>query len=408
MAIATSTTQVNLLKRLYGNDIAKPMYEKSRLLADCKKDTKFRGENFTVAVKIGDTTGSSNTFADARAALNPSTIKKFLVTRRRTYALMQIENEVIEAGRGDGAIVDVLKNEMDAARNSFSEQMSRQVWGLDGGSWGRIDSSVNLASTSLKLRVRQDVIGGFRVGEVLEFASDNGTGLSPAGRRGAPDQLSVTAIDRDAGVMTTSAALNTVTNITVNDYVFPRGAYAAAFSGLPAWAPSTAPTAGSDSFFGLDRTVDTLRLSGIRVSGGGGDKEDTLQNAGAECLNNGIRPKKLYANPNDYSDLQKKLGSKVNVTKGEGYTGFKAVTAYTAAGEVDIVAEPYVPKGYAWMLDPEDFVLSTANECPAILSQGSGQYGMMLLDAQDAFELRLGTYGNFYHRNPGGTCVIAW
>src|SRR5262249_2481726 len=159
------------------------------------------------------------------------------------------------------------------------EATARRAWGLGGGSIGQLHGSVNLASTTLQVRSRTDIIGLFNKGVQLEFAADNGTGTSPVGRRGSPDRLTVQSGNRDAGTAVTSAALNTVSSITADDYIFRRGDYGAAVTGLPGWCPPTAPTTG-DSFFGLDRTVDPVRLSGTRVTGSGGNMEEVIQDAG--------------------------------------------------------------------------------------------------------------------------------
>jgi len=118
------------------------------------------------------------------------------------------------------------------------------------------------------LRSRPDVVG-FEVGMQLEFATDDGSSATPAGRLGAPDRLTILAINRDTGTLTMSANLNTVTGITVNTYVFRRGDYANSMTGMRGWNPILAPVAG-DSFFGLDRsTTDVTRVTGARVNGGG-------------------------------------------------------------------------------------------------------------------------------------------
>jgi len=411
MAAATVTGQVSLLKRFWGNKVAQPMYDKSRLLDLAKKDTKFLGESKYIAVNIAPTSGGSSNFEDAVASQDPSSTKRFEIRRKREYQVCTIANELIEAGSGQGAIVDALKFELDKARQSFGEAMARRAWGDGGGSLGQLDSGVNLASTTLTLRSRTNIVGVFNIGTQLEFATDNGTASNPAGRlptATAPDRLKVVSVDRTNGAVTTNAALNTIGGLTANGYVFRRGDYANAITGLPGWLPIVAPTTG-DNFFTVDRTADIIRLSGYRVPSSGSTKEETLQNAGAEASINNAQPKHLFVNPLDYKDLCKELGSKVNIgSDGKASVGFSNVRVFLATGEVEIISEPFVPKGYAWLGDAGDVTLASAGDCPMMLTKGQGTNNLLLLPGNDAFQGRLGTYAQISIDNPGNWGVITW
>jgi hypothetical protein len=412
MGQANSAANVSLLKRLWGNNVAKPMYEKSRLLELAKKDTNFRGELKHVVVNIAPTAGGSASFPDAVASQDPTADKRFNVRRKKEYQVFTVDNEFIEASKGNtAAIVDGLKHQVDGARQAHAEAMARRGWGAGGGSLGRIDAGVNLATNILTLRSRTDIVGVFNVGTQLEFAPDDGTPANPAGRRGAPDRLTVTAVNRDTGAVTLSGNLNTVNGITVNDYVFRRGDYALAMTGLPGWAPITAP-GGGDNFMDLDRTADIQRLSGFRITGGGKPKEETLADAGAEAHINGCKPSHCFISSLDYRDVIKELGSKVTVSDGKGTVGMKNVTVYLATGEVELVPEAFVPRGYFWLGNAGEVVLGSAGECPMQLTEGMGKNGLMLLDNADAWQGRLGCYGNIYisdtGKGPGGWGVGAW
>lgn len=412
MGIATSTAQVSLLKRLWGNNVAKPMYEKSRLLDLAKKDTNFRGELRHVVVNIAPTAGGSASFPDAIASQDPTSNKRFNVRRKKEYQTFTIDNEFIEASKGNAAaIVDGLKHEVDGSRQAFAEAMARRGWSGGGGTLGRLDAGVNLASTLLTLRSRTDIVGVFNVGTQLEFSPDDGTAANPAGRRGAPDRLTVVAVNRDTGAVTVNANLNTVNGITVNDYVSRRGDYANAMTGLPGWVPVTAPTVG-DNFNDLDRTADVQRLSGYRITGGGKPKEETLADAGAEAHINGCKPTHCFINSLDYRDVIKELGSKVVISDGKGTVGMKNVTVYLATGEVELVPEAYVPRGNFWLGNAGEVVLGSAGECPMQLTEGMGKNGLKLLENADAWQGRLGCYGNIYisdtGKGPGGWGVGTW
>lgn len=206
-----------------------------------------------------------------------------------------------------------------------------------------------------------------------------------------------------------SAALNTVPSITTSDYVFVRGDYNAAMTGLRGYVPVSDPSPG-ESFMGLDRTAaDRQRASGIRVSGSGKTKLETIEDACAEIKINGVSASNLMlaVNPLDYAAIRKELGASVviNDVKGTNGIGFKTIEIYSHSGTIQIVSEVDVPQGYAWLFDPGDIYLRTAGDCPMDLTENG-----KLLTAydDDAKQGRIGAYGNFFNENPGGCAAITW
>lgn len=409
MSLATATGQANLLKRLHGNDIAKPMYDKSKFLSKIKKDTGFHGTLKEIVVNIAPTAGGSADFAEAVDNQAPTNNKKFEVRRKREYSVFSIENELIHAGKaGVGAIVDALKHESGAALQLFHERMTRRAWSAGGGALGTIDAGVNLATTTLTFDNRTDVIGGIHIGAKLTFSSDSGTALNPAGLRGSGQYLTVAGINRQTGAVTTSAALNTISGITVGDFVHIKGDYANAITGLPGWAPTAAPSP-SESFFGLDRSIDADRLAGVRVAWTT-DFRTTINQAGAEAQIYGITPKELFVNPLQYQTLLNELDDLVRVHDGKATVGYSSVRIHLPSGEVEIISEPYVPFGFGWMGDSSEMFLGTSGECPSMLTEGNGKHGLMLIPTQDAYQGRLGCYGNIYPKDrgkgPGGWMIV--
>lgn len=412
MASATTTTQLPLLKRLWGSGFADPMYQASKVLNKCKKDTNFGGEGRYIVIAVAMITGVGANFADALAAQGPSQEVRMFVTRRKEYAIYTIQNDLIAATKGNAnAVVEALKRQTGTARRHFGRRMSRRLWGNGGGAVGQLASTVTLASTTLALRSRVD-IAGLEAGLQLEFASDDGSSSTPAGRRssgGVPVRLTVNSVDRDDGQATMSALLNTVPSITVNDYVFVRGDYNSAATGMRGYVPVSDPSPG-ESFMGLDRTaVDRQRTSGIRISGSGKTKLETIEDACAEAKINGLEADNLMlaVNPLDFAAIRKELGSSVviNDVKGTNGIGFKTIEIYSHSGTISIVSEVDVPYGYAWLFDPNEIYLRSAGDCPMDLTEGG-----KLLTAydDDAKQGRIGAYFNFFNENPGGCVAITW
>src|SRR5688572_10436179 len=99
--VATVSGQTPLLKRLYGNKVAEPMYQRSKFLASISKDTNFGGEGKYVNVTVGPTAGGSADFATALANQDQTTEIRFFVTHRKEYQVFSIQGDLIARSKGD-------------------------------------------------------------------------------------------------------------------------------------------------------------------------------------------------------------------------------------------------------------------------------------------------------------------
>lgn len=406
MSSATTTNQLPLLTRLFGNKLAEPFYKKSDLLNKITKDTTFGSEGRHVAVSVSPTTGGSATYSDAAASMGASQDQRFFVTHRKEYQLWSIQNDLIARTNGDkNAIVSAVKKESERALLAFWRRMSRRLWGNAGGAIGQLASTVTTSTTAAQLRTRTDILG-LENGYQLAFATDDGSATSPAGVLGAPTYLTASAIVRSTGSFTTSAAMTTVSGITANCYVFQRGDYSIAMTGIRGWNPIADPT-GGESFMGVDRTLyDINRVSGVRYTASGGSKEESLIAALTECNINGITVDRVSVNPLQFRDILFDMGAKRErtSTKDSGIS-FQGIEVYGPDGPVEVVAEADVPAGYAWFHNTEDLALRTAGPCPSMLNQNGG---LRDAAADDAKEGRIGCYGNFFNENPGNCLIMTW
>lgn len=416
MPSATVAAKVTVAKRLYPapNEVAKPVYEKSRLSALAKKTTnKMGGEGRFVIIKDAGISGVGHTFQDALATQGTDTPARFFVQRRKLYVIGTIQNELKVALNGDkNSVLEAVRTEFDSARYAFARVHGTAVYGNGGGSLGQLHASVNLASTTLQFRNRTDMAGLER-NYYLEFASDDGSGTSPAGRRssgGVPVRLRVTGgIDRKAGTATVSALLNTVPSITANDYVSIRGSYAAAPTGIRGWLPASNPSASED-FFGVDRTdYDLTRVSGVRVNGNGLSKLEIMENVGADAVTCGLSgDMTMFVNPLEFRDIRKELGNAVQYMDVETKVGvgFKAIEFVSQTGVIKIISEVDCPLGYSPLIDTSDIEIASAGELPMELNYGNGQ--MLIAHDDDAMQFRFGAYYNVIDQNPGKAVIINW
>jgi hypothetical protein len=209
----------------------------------------------------------------------------------------------------------------------------------------------------------------------------------------------------DAAVLTFGSNVTTIwpSIASSGDYIFRAGDYDAKFTGIQGWNPITAPTSG-DSFFGVDRTVAKNRLSGYRVSGGGGAKEEVLIDAAAEAKFQGFHTPYCFANPLDIKGLFKtQQGNvKIDVKTDIPSVSFKGVVLVTPSGEVTVVPETDTPKGYFWMLDPSNYHLRSAGACPQVLDEDVVEHN------DDAYEYRMGCDLQLDCDNPGECIIGTW
>lgn len=408
---ATVSTQVPIMKRVWGTGLSLPMYEESRFLATIAKDTNFVGEGRYVVVGVGPTSGGSADFSTAYGNQGPTANVRFFVRRKKNYQVATIEGEALRAIKSDkGAVIDGLKRETKGALYSFARDMAFLAWNNGGGARGRVDGSAASFETQtfLTLRQRSDIVH-FEVGMYLKVSVDDGLG----GNGVKAGRLRITGIDRSTGTLRFAAALNDNTNgiptIADGDYIFREGDYNAVMTGMSGWNPPGA-IASNDSFFELNRfTTDTQRVSGLRLTMNG-DYEPGLIEAAQEAQLAGVRVTHGWMNPLQFGGLLKEVGTQREVlVKDEKYNiSFKAVHLQGPSGVLEIISEPNVPFGYTWLNNPKDIYLRTAGECPADLFNPVTKSSLWALQDADAFQLRFGAYGNFFNEEPGYSVQITW
>ena len=403
MSAANVTQSSPLLKRLYPEGTAFPAFKKSKFLAKAKTDTKFGGLGKQVNVTIAPTTGGSASFAEALASQAGTTERNFFLVHRKEYQVGSIQGDLIQRSMGDkNVIVEAIKHQLDKARYAFSRSLARRAWGNGGGSLGQINSATT--TDTVTLQNRADIVGFF-AGMQVQTASDDGSAVSPAGLNDSGRKLTLTSVNKSTGTLTANANWNTIVGTVTAHYIFRAGDYSVAMSGVRGWLPITAPTTG-DSFMSLDRFAsgDIDALSGTRVTSAG-NKEDTLINATAEAALRGFDVGECWVNPLDMKDLLKEVGTKRIIEGKTNVPGisFRGVEIDTANGVIVVISEADVPQGYFWMFTTNDvWTLRTAGECPMFLNKLGTGPGMLLVAADDdAYQFRLGAYGNFENSNPG-------
>lgn len=399
MSILDISALTAVLKQKYSPEKVKTLtYPNNPFWAMVSKSTDFGGINKVIALRNGTPQGRSATFSSAQTFTTPSAYNRFVITRTRDYALAVISGEAIRASKGnENALVEGLEQEIDGAMITATRSLAVAAWHNGGGARGQISSTSTVSTATITLSNVADITN-FEVGMTLQTATTDGTSGSVL-----PGFVTVTGLDRDLGTITVSANWNTgIPSVATSNFIFQHGDFGAMVTGVPGWVPVTAPT--SSPFFGLDRTSDVTRLSGVRLSQTAGAQiEETLVELSARIVAEGGRPDTAFLNPRDYSNLIKALGSKVIYSTVQSFDmpqiGFEAVTVMGPGGPIKVVHEINAPRGFCWMMQMDTWKFNSLGKAPGILEED----GQMILRRynDDSYEVRIGYYGQFSNSAPG-------
>lgn len=390
---ANSTSMAYALKTLWPQKrVYNEAYKDNPFFAMVPKDTNFIGKNKVIGVRYSDTQGRSASFSTAQTNKGAHKGAAFTVTRVKDYALFSVDGETLEASKTDpGSLVSALDGESSSAMNNITRSMAIMQYRSGSGSRGQRGSQ---SSSTITLLNTVDIVN-FEVGMTIT-AGPNDSSTSLRSGSGL-----ITAVDRDAGTLTYSG---TITSIADNDYLFVQGDESAQVSGLAAWLPWTAPTSG-DNFFGVDRSADTVRLSGKRSDISGLTPVEGLLKATYALSKEGGRPTHFFCNYDNFVNIEHDLGSKVSyVDLQVGEIGFKALAINGPKGPVKVIPDMNCPPTLGYLLTLDTWKFSTLGEAPKFL--GADGVGEILREtSSDSYEGRIGYYGNLTCEAPGMNAV---
>lgn len=422
MAYSTASNQVAVLKELYpdGSLPEDLVYKMNPLLALIPKDESpdgMGGKYMPVPVVFGTPQGRSAAFSTAQTNQTQVYDISFFVYRASNYQVVTITNELIEASKGNAAaFVDAVKLNMDTGTRNITNDLAADIYGDGTGKRGAIAS----ISSGVITLVDAATVVQFEVGMALVSYSVSGTTYTQSTSAAIGY---VIAVNRSSGVVTVSATAGgaagtptswstTFPNLAVSgDIAF--GAITLTtqklkITGLQGWIPATAPSSG-DSFWGVDRSQDVTRLSGIRYDGSAESIEEALIDGAAAVNREGGSPDMCFINFASYAALLKALGAKVQYvqvkhdTADISFSGLQLMSAY---GPLTVVPDRNCPALSAYLLQMDTWKLRSLGKCPQILKYGiEGLEGLRVGNA-DALEVRLGYYGNVTCKAPGWNCVV--
>ena len=384
------------MKKLYPiSKVTNFVYRDNPLLAMMPKVTNFSGENLTYAVQYGLTGGRSATFSTAKSNRSGTPVRRFVVDRRKDYAVVSVDNETMLASRNGGSLLEATKTATDAALLSLSRAMGMDVYRDGSGSIGAVASVPTVGGSP---SVDTFIVGAgesvnFEVGQNLQL-------LRSSALVSNGDMLTVTKVDRDSETIE-----HTVGPVVLaGDKLVGAGDYNLKVTGIDSWIPATAP-GSNDNFYGCNRSVDPTRLAGQRIVGTGSSQEAIID-AAIRLKREGGRPDAVFVNPFDWGNIAKSQEGSLgfNATPptanrrhgGKDSTssfGFQEVTLNSQAGSVRLVSDHNCPLGVAYMLQMDTWEFRSIGAAPRQLGFDGVGSGLRQTD-HDGVEYRWGYYGN--------------
>lgn len=421
MANFTQSSVAGILKELYDDQKVQWLtYKDNPLLAMMHKEEKFPGKYFPVPVVYGLSQGASATFATAYANQTSASVAEFLVTRVADFSLATIDGQLLAAAQTDpGAFIDGAELMIDAAFQTAVNRLASAMFRNGAGTFAQIGSVVNISGNNYTLTLAQlDDAVQLEVGQViLAVQNADGSGTAPV------DVATVTSVNRSAGTAVVNCSTNIASNWTAGYYLYvqgdlpttsnnnfqPNGSTATnkllKLAGLAAWLPTSPPQSG-DSFFGVDRSIDSQRLAGVSFDGTALSIEEALLQGTGKIAVNGGRVDTGVCSYATYTALITSLGSKVQyIDESIGEIGFRGVQVNGANTVMSIFPDRNCPDGLIYCLEMDSWTLRSQGPAPHILKY-MDEIEILRVPGVDAAELRVGSYVNMYTNKPGHNGVI--
>ena len=396
------------MKSHYTNDTVENMvYADNPFLAILPKMENFGGKNLPVPIIYGNPQGRSKTFSNAqtRGAASNSQITDFVLTRVKDYAVATIDNETLEASKGNpNAFMEAATTEIDGIIQALTNSLAKGMFGGSDGNIGQVSVEPTEAATTVITLKDPESIVHFELGMMINIWSAK-SGGSQRNVDGSTTSLEIDAIDRSAGTITFSEAYTSSGTIAADDYLFVEGDRGLALSGLDSWLPSTAPT--STPFFGVDRSVDTTRLGGVRHDGSSQPIEEALIEGASKVAREGGKVDYCFVNYTKYAELEKSLGSKVQYVdlKMNAEIGFRGIEIHGPRGTIKVVADRNCPSDVAYLLQLNTWKLYSLGKAVRVID--SDGLSMLRQASADGVEVRYGTYSQLGCKAPGWNCRVS-
>ncbi len=365
----------------------------------------FNGREQESPIRYAPGGNGSHNFGQAQASKGSAKYTHFTNTRKKSYKMVSIDNEALEASEGDGgAYLTATSSEVEA---NFIRLMQQTAADVQGNGGGCIATVLTVSSGSNYFTVGENEIGRFEIDDRLQFGSTDGT--SGAVISTAFGYAKVTQVDHDNLRVYLSSSFDTISSVavdaTTNKYVFPAGNFGLAMTGLAAWLPRSHAGLGT-SFKGVTRSDFPTRLAGISFDGSSYGLAECLERAHARGKREHANPDVYWVNYNRFQDLSLELGSKAERDPAKiGEFAYSRIRMSLGGREVSVMADAQLADDQCYALKRDTWYFWHLNGIPRFLGKSS-KSNLILEPAADGWEIRTGWYGDFICESPGENMTI--
>lgn len=400
----TSTEFTAFLKENFTKETIRDMtLKQNKFWNMLKKNEDVGGTDLKVPVISASNTRRSGTFSVAQAAPDNVGYRSFAVTEKDDYAVASWSGKILKQSEGNAnAFAGVVKSEMDRTVRALQRSMAIKLSRTGTGSFATVGAYTS--GTTFTLAQTEDA-ANIEVGDAIGSSATDGSAL-----RGSPTYVTVTAINRQTGVVTGGAAWSTITSFAAGDFLYKQGDAANAGAnivteGVLSWVvPAT--TVSATPFYGLDRSVDKQRLAGYYADNSTDQLpiDEFLVNLVSATQANGGDPETVFLNPTKARQLVNRMSSKiVRPEQRSAKIGFGGVELLTDTGELMLYQDINFDPRYAHVFQMDTWEAISAGPAIGIL-EGDDKEILRIYNA-DGYELRMGGYPNLVNHAPGFNSV---
>jgi hypothetical protein len=390
MAASDITSVAYIYKRKYSDKAVGDLAMRDHpLYSMVSKEDGFSGSAFFYPIRYGNPQGISATFSTAQSGAASSKGLQLQASRKVKYGVITLNGEAMAACSDKGAFLDLVTQETDGVIEEMGDSLAFDLFRDGNGARGRRSS----ANTNVITMTVADDARNFKVGMTV-IASANADGSSA--RTGS---TTVAAVDEDAGTVTLASAAG-ISSFSDNDYMFRAGDAAASMEGLAALFPLTAPSA-SESFRGVDRSVDPRRLAGARVDDTATSIEENMGLVAVKISQTGKKADVAFLNPIKFWEVARRLQAKVEYdgAGGEATYGFEHLKVATPAGTLKVYADADCPTNRGYVGKLSTLYLKHLKGLPHVISD-DGNPSLRSTTADD-IEARVRCWVNAIATEPG-------
>jgi hypothetical protein len=406
-AVSTQSALALMYKKIYkGRDLSNASKRKTPLGKKIAVKNELYGDNLTYPIRRGLGWGVGRTMDATNPGPKSGIFSNWVVTTStdtvKLYGKVTVDNpSVMRAARDVGSFMRLTQKEIqDTLDNMTMIRYGNELWSDGAGDIAQVlavtgsDPATSFTLTNYEDAIKFDGSGK----QVIQTST---------ARTGGAVKSTTWQVDKVERYTSAGVAKITVTRLTgsgagndpaANDYVYLLGTYGNGPKGIPAWIPTTTPSA--TAFFGVDRSAEPEILAGFR-----GTWEGTIADSAAKLvsvMSAYFEPDAtaLWVSPYRWYQLQFELQAKNLFMLDNQRTlewGTTAMSLITPSGVVPVLADPYCPAGAGYLLNHGQMEFLTTG--PMIHAADEDVAGLRLSD-DDGLEYRFRSLSCFRMDTP--------